>query len=281
MSDDAGGAKASASGRLCERRVIARPRAVGAHNVPATISWVRSGRCCALIVIAGVIGTRVRGTWRSTGPAVPRPARRRLFGPAPPLVFSATRAVDRRSVLLPGSESHGGLHDRLSARPPPGQTRSRWSSCSTGSGQPHQRAAGMSPAQAVALQVDGKPLAPMAMVTVDGGGGYWNPHPGDDPMAMVIDELIPMCQHGSRPTPAADRHHGHLDGWLRRPPLGREVPRLISSGRSHQPGHLDQLQRRPRRPTPARLRLGRRLRHRRRRHPRGRAGRHPGPGRIG
>jgi pimeloyl-ACP methyl ester carboxylesterase len=34
----------------------------------------------------------------------------------------------------------------------------------------------------------------MAMVTVDGGGGYWNPHPGDDPMAMVISELIPMCQ---------------------------------------------------------------------------------------
>jgi S-formylglutathione hydrolase FrmB len=53
---------------------------------------------------------------------------------------------------------------------------------------------GMSPAQAVALQVDGRPLAPMALVTVDGGNGYWNPHPGDDPMAMVIDELIPLCQ---------------------------------------------------------------------------------------
>jgi len=37
-------------------------------------------------------------------------------------------------------------------------------------------------------------LAPMAMVTVDGGDGYWNPHPGDDPMAMVIGELIPRCQ---------------------------------------------------------------------------------------
>jgi len=53
---------------------------------------------------------------------------------------------------------------------------------------------GMSPAQAVALRVDGRPLAPMAMVTVDGGGGYWNAHPGDDPMAMVVDELVPMCQ---------------------------------------------------------------------------------------
>jgi len=53
---------------------------------------------------------------------------------------------------------------------------------------------GMSPAQAVALKVDGTPLPPMALVTVDGGGGYWNPHPGDDPMAMVIDELIPLCR---------------------------------------------------------------------------------------
>jgi len=32
------------------------------------------------------------------------------------------------------------------------------------------------------------------MVTVDGGDGYWNPHPGDDPMAMVVGELIPRCQ---------------------------------------------------------------------------------------
>ena len=53
---------------------------------------------------------------------------------------------------------------------------------------------GMSPVQAVALRVGGHGLAPMAMVTVDGGGGYWNPHPGDNPMGMVIDELIPLCR---------------------------------------------------------------------------------------
>jgi pimeloyl-ACP methyl ester carboxylesterase len=53
---------------------------------------------------------------------------------------------------------------------------------------------GMGPAQAIALQVDGRPLPAMAIVTVDGGTGYWNPHPRDDPMAMVVGELIPMCQ---------------------------------------------------------------------------------------
>ncbi len=53
---------------------------------------------------------------------------------------------------------------------------------------------GMTPAQAVALHLQGLQLAPMALVTVDGGNGYWNPHPGDDPMGMVIDELIPRCQ---------------------------------------------------------------------------------------
>jgi enterochelin esterase-like enzyme len=64
-----------------------------------------------------------------------------------------------------------------------------------GHGGDHTNAlARMTPAQAVALTVAGRPLPPVAMVTVDGGGGYWNPHPGDDPMAMVIDELIPLCR---------------------------------------------------------------------------------------
>ena len=54
--------------------------------------------------------------------------------------------------------------------------------------------AGLTPAQALALRVGGRPLPPMAMVTVDGGNGYWTPHPGDDPMGMVVDELIPLCQ---------------------------------------------------------------------------------------
>lgn len=49
-------------------------------------------------------------------------------------------------------------------------------------------------AQALALRVNGHPLPPMAMASADGGNGYWNPHPGDDPMAMVIGEFIPMCQ---------------------------------------------------------------------------------------
>jgi S-formylglutathione hydrolase FrmB len=64
-----------------------------------------------------------------------------------------------------------------------------------GEGGNHSNAlAGMSPAQAVALHVGGSPLLPMALVTVDGGRGYWNPHPGDDPLTMVADELIPLCQ---------------------------------------------------------------------------------------
>jgi enterochelin esterase-like enzyme len=53
---------------------------------------------------------------------------------------------------------------------------------------------GLSPAQAVALRVGAVPLPPMALVTVDGGTGYWNPHPGDNPQAMLTDELIPLCR---------------------------------------------------------------------------------------
>jgi S-formylglutathione hydrolase FrmB len=64
-----------------------------------------------------------------------------------------------------------------------------------GFGQTHTTAlVGMTPAQAVALNVNGTALTPMALVTVDGGNGFWTPHPGDNPMAMVVDELIPLCQ---------------------------------------------------------------------------------------
>jgi S-formylglutathione hydrolase FrmB len=64
-----------------------------------------------------------------------------------------------------------------------------------GFGGNHRNAlAGLTPAQAVALRADGDPLPPVALVTVDGGGGYWNPHPGDNPQAMLTDELIPLCR---------------------------------------------------------------------------------------
>ena len=53
---------------------------------------------------------------------------------------------------------------------------------------------GITPSQAVALKPGGAPLPPMALVTADGGGGYWNPHPGDNPQAMLAEELIPRCQ---------------------------------------------------------------------------------------
>lgn len=64
-----------------------------------------------------------------------------------------------------------------------------------GEGGDHAGAlAGLTPARAVALRAGGRPLAPMALVTVDGGAGYWHAHAGDDPMRMLADELIPMCR---------------------------------------------------------------------------------------
>jgi S-formylglutathione hydrolase FrmB len=53
---------------------------------------------------------------------------------------------------------------------------------------------GLTPARALALRVGGAPLPAMALATVDGGTGYWNPHPGDNPQAMLTDELIPLCR---------------------------------------------------------------------------------------
>lgn len=53
---------------------------------------------------------------------------------------------------------------------------------------------GISLARALAARSGGRALPPMALVAVDGGGGYWNAHPGDDPAAMVVDELVPRCR---------------------------------------------------------------------------------------
>ena len=56
------------------------------------------------------------------------------------------------------------------------------------------RLGGMSLAGALAAHPPHVGRAPMALAAADGGGGYWNPHPGDDPMAMLIEELIPICR---------------------------------------------------------------------------------------
>ena len=96
--------------------------------------------------------------------------------------------------------------------------------------------AGMSPAQAVALRVNGKALAPMAMVTVDGGGGYWNPHPGDDPMAMVISELIPRCQRiGLGRPPRLIGMMGISMGGYGALLLAEKYPRLIAAAAAISP----------------------------------------------
>ncbi len=69
-----------------------------------------------------------------------------------------------------------------------------------GDGGTHKTAIkGMTPAQLLAIVHREHPsrlntAVPTAMVTVDGGNGYWHPHRDDDPMGMVVNELIPLCQ---------------------------------------------------------------------------------------
>jgi pimeloyl-ACP methyl ester carboxylesterase len=96
-------------------------------------------------------------------------------------------------------------------------------------GADHRRVlAGMSLAQALALRTGGGPLPPMAMAAADGGRGYWNPHPGDNPMAMVTDELIPLCQRrglGQRAIGTLGISMGGYGALL----LAEKYPRLISA----------------------------------------------------
>jgi hypothetical protein len=46
----------------------------------------------------------------------------------------------------------------------------------------------------LARALAGHGLPAIALIAVDGGNLYWHPHPGDNPMAMLIEEVIPMCQ---------------------------------------------------------------------------------------
>jgi pimeloyl-ACP methyl ester carboxylesterase len=53
--------------------------------------------------------------------------------------------------------------------------------------------------KSLALSLAGRPaghapLPPIALVAIDGGGLYWHRHPRDDPMAMIVHELIPFCR---------------------------------------------------------------------------------------
>lgn len=114
----------------------------------------------------------------------------------------STSFVDRRGV---GPTVSGAFFSRARRRVvgytvgfPPGHARGSELPLVVmlhGEGDNHSDALpGPTPAEAVGISVQGEPLAPMALVTVDGGKGYWHPHPTDDPMTMVVHELIPMLQ---------------------------------------------------------------------------------------
>ncbi len=48
---------------------------------------------------------------------------------------------------------------------------------------------------ALSSRIDGRRMPPAALVSVDGGDGYWLPHLGDDPHGLLVYELLPFCQH--------------------------------------------------------------------------------------
>ncbi|HWF74516.1 MAG TPA: alpha/beta hydrolase-fold protein [Solirubrobacteraceae bacterium] len=89
---------------------------------------------------------------------------------------------------------------------------------------------GLSLVRALAVRTGEGPSTPIALVAADGGGGYWNRHPGDDPMAMIVDELVPMCRGlGLGRAPRSIGATGISMGGYGALLLAEQHPRLIAA----------------------------------------------------
>jgi len=91
----------------------------------------------------------------------------------------------------------------------------------------HRSALGsVPPARALA----GNGISAFAIAVFDGGNLYWNPHPGDDPMGMIVDEIIPMCRrHGLGTEPGMIAAVGESMGGYGAILLAERHPSLLAA----------------------------------------------------
>jgi S-formylglutathione hydrolase FrmB len=89
---------------------------------------------------------------------------------------------------------------------------------------------GLSLATALAATIPGRPRPAIALAAPDGGNLYWNPHPGDDPMAMLVDEFVPLCRsRGLGRAPGSVAATGISMGGYGVLLLAERHPRLLSA----------------------------------------------------
>ncbi len=149
---------------------------------------------------AGAVGAYALGSLLESGPSTATPvsmtgAGATMPGLAPPTPLDPAPAVAAPTFVTGSfvSAARGGVDTNWAIARPPGQAKTlRPVIALHGKGGDAASVMAGGVEQGLAQAVDAG-LPPFAVVSVDGGGGYWHKREsGDDASAMVLNELIPM-----------------------------------------------------------------------------------------
>ena len=182
------------------------------------------------IVIAGAAGVELVSHGVLPGQQELESARGRLLGHQPQIPVRGTRAFGLGLLPLPGPPPCRRLHHRLAPRSGARHSPAAHRHAARQRREPHRRV------ERPAAGRGGGARRRRASPAADGHGHgrrrrrLLEPPPRRRPDGHGrLRAHPPVPGHEPRPGPTEDRHHGHLNGWVRGDPPGGEVSRTSSA----------------------------------------------------